>query len=72
MIQRDAGLTATQSAVGVDLVVAAGLWTPNGSGFELHDFVAMNVTREKVEHEREAARERQRQFRARQRRGDQT
>ena len=63
MILHDAGVDRTA----VDLVVAAGLWTPNGgTSFELHDFVNMNGSRADVERERERWRERQRAFRSRQ------
>lgn len=66
-ILRDAGVRPSA----VNLVVAAGLWVPNGDGFHLHDFVEMNGTRADVEHERAAYLERQRRYnRKRQRRAD--
>jgi hypothetical protein len=57
-ILRDAGVRS--SAVG--RVVAAGLWVPNGDGFHLHDFVAMNGTRAEVESERARYLDRQRRY----------
>lgn len=48
---RDAGVRPSA----IQLVVAAGLWTPNGgSSFDLHDYLEFgNPTRESVERERE-------------------
>lgn len=59
-IMHDAGVTHAA----VDAVVAARLWTPNGDGYELHDFVAMNRSRADIETERGLARERARRSRA--------
>ena len=46
---------------------ALRLWVPNGDGWSLHDFLAMNPQAERkvVETERERNRERQRRFRER-------
>jgi hypothetical protein len=59
-IAAEAGVTRRAA----DLVVAAGLWTPNGDGYVLHDFVEMNGSRSAVELDRERWRERQRRYRA--------
>ena len=70
-IGRDAGLSNTQTGVSIDRVVDAGLWIPNGHGFDLHDYVAMNGTRADVERDRAAYLDRQRRYnRKRQRRDD--
>lgn len=47
----------------VELVVDAGLWVPNGSGYHLHDFVEMNGSRADVERQREGYRRRQQRHR---------
>jgi hypothetical protein len=49
----------------VDVLVAAGLWIPNGDGFSVHDYTAMNPSRDDVETSRAALRERQRRWRER-------
>lgn len=47
----------------IDQVLGAGLWVTNGVGFEIHDFVEMNGSRDDVERERERWRDRQRRYR---------
>jgi hypothetical protein len=69
-IARDAGLTATSIPRSVQRVADAGLWVPNGNGFDLHDFVEMNGSKSDVERERAQWRERQRRARSRQRQGE--
>jgi len=49
--------------VTVARVVDAGLWVPNGDGFNVHDFTEMQHTREEVERQRERWRANQRRFR---------
>jgi hypothetical protein len=65
-ISHAAGVPNRHVHHGIERAVFAGLWVPNGDGFELHDFVAMNGTRADVERERDAWRARQRRARARQ------
>lgn len=43
----------------------AGLWLPDGTGFQFHDWKHYQPTADEIEAEREAARERQRRRRAR-------
>lgn len=65
-IARDAGLVSRSRARAVERVQDAGLWVPNGAGWEVHDFVEMNGSRADVEHERDQWRARQRRARSRQ------
>jgi len=53
-------------------LLAAGLWTENGSGYVMHDYLDYNPSADKVEKERREASERQRKARdaARQKRGE--
>jgi hypothetical protein len=65
-IAHDAGLDKRQRGRALDGSINAGLWVPNGHGFELHDFTVMNGTRAEVDRERDAWRDRQRRYRSRQ------
>lgn len=58
-IARHAGVTTRATAAAVGRVVDAGLWIPNGHGFELHDFLAMNSNRDATERQRDQWRIRQ-------------
>lgn len=60
-LMRDAGVPRRA----IELVVAAGLWIPNGSSsFELHDYLEMgNPSRASVERERQRWRESKRRRR---------
>ena len=49
----------------VDELWHAGLWFQGDDGFEIHDYLAYNPSREDVRHERERVAERQRRFRGR-------
>lgn len=44
-------------------LVKAGLWTRNGTGYEIHDWRDYNPTREDVERQRKMRNERQRRWR---------
>ena len=46
-------------------LVEAGLWDETATGFEVHDFLVLNPSREKVEAEREKARTRKERWRER-------
>jgi len=73
-IARMAGLDTRHAVNALDRVTAAGLWIPNGGeGYQLHDFTAVNGTREDYERAAEQARARQRRHyqRSRQQNGDQ-
>ena len=61
-IARQAGVRENAA----DLVANAGLWVPNGDGFYLHDFTAMNGTKAEVNVKHEQYLERQRKYRAKQ------
>lgn len=53
LIARDAGVPQRT----VDAVLGAGLWLPNGDGYELHDYLAFgNPSRAAIEAETERAR----------------
>lgn len=67
-LARTAGVRRTADAV--DRTITAGLWIPNGAGYDLKDYVDMNGTRAEAEREREMYRERQRRYNARRRRPD--
>lgn len=62
-IARNAGVTVRATAAAVGRVVDAGLWVPNGHGYELHDFVDMNGSRSDAERQREQWRIRQQRHR---------
>jgi hypothetical protein len=62
-IARDAGLANRHRAPALQRIIGAGLWVPNGSGFDLHDFVEMNGTRADFERERNLFRARQQRYR---------
>jgi len=47
----------------VDAVVHSGLWTPNGVGYVVHDYLESNPSRADVEREREQWRQRQKRRR---------
>jgi hypothetical protein len=47
----------------IDTLVNVGLWTPNGHGWIMHDFLDYNPSAEQVQADRAAARERQRRRR---------
>lgn len=53
-------------------LVSAGLWSENGSGYMMHDYLDYNPSAEKVEKDRREASERQRRARdaARRKRGE--
>jgi hypothetical protein len=42
----------------IDALVDAGLWTPNGDGWTMHDFLDYNPSAEQVQADRAAARDR--------------
>jgi hypothetical protein len=47
----------------VDDLLASGLWTPNGNGYVMHDYLDWNPSAEKVITDRATAAERQRKAR---------
>lgn len=49
----------------VDRAVAAGLWVPNGDGFDIRDYLDRNPSRDSVQHERDVWRTRQQRKRSR-------
>lgn len=61
-IARSIGNTAQANAL-----VHSGLWIPNGSGYEFHQFAERNPTRKTVEEQRAATAERVRKWRQKQR-----
>jgi len=65
-IARDARVTRRVLVTAIGSVVDAGLWIPNGEGFELHDYLAMNPTRAEVEKSKQLFRDRQKRYRDRQ------
>lgn len=70
-VAADAGIVHRRfTGAAVDRIVAAGLWVPNGDGWDLHDFVEMNGTRAEVEQERAAYLERQRRYNRKRQRHD--
>lgn len=62
-IASDAGLNSARDVVG--RVVAAGLWIPNGDGYDIKDYVETNGSRADYERARELFRIRQRRYRER-------
>jgi len=62
-IAADAGLNGPRDAV--DRVVSAGLWIPNGHGYDIKDYVETNGSRADVERARDLYRIRQRRYRER-------
>ena len=61
-IAHAAGVDNRRRGHGIERAVFAGLWVPNGDGFELHDFVEMNGTRADAEKASALYRERQRRY----------
>lgn len=55
--------SALGSKAEVARLVASGLWVPSDDGFQFHQFLDRNPTREQVEDDRRAAAERQRRAR---------
>ncbi len=55
--------SALGSKAEVTKLVASGLWVPSGDGFQFHQFLDRNPTREQVEAERAASKERQQRAR---------
>lgn len=64
-IARDAGLNGALPRDAVERVVAAGLWIPNGHGYDIKDYVETNGSRADYERARELFRIRQRRYRER-------
>lgn len=62
-IAAEAGLRSPGTALAAAL--GAGLWVPNGDGYELHDYVEMNGSRSDAEKDRARWREAQARTRAR-------
>lgn len=54
-------------ASSVDRLVAVGLWLPCGDGYEIHDYLAHNDSRDRVEQERKLYRDRAYRWRERKR-----
>lgn len=69
-IALEAGLTRRQQAPAIERAETAGLWLPNGYGFDLHGYLERNPSRDKVEQEREQWKVRKQRHRARGDTGD--
>lgn len=67
IIAHDAGVEPRVTEQTLTRLVGAGLWIPTDTGFVLHDFAAMNLSRAEVERARKATRERVARWRERSR-----